>query len=96
MLSERQIQDGVEIVARMINAEFDDAVIVVVVPGGILFAADLVRKLSFDIKMDYISCPHTPGDQNNQSAIVFHENISTPCRLCAAARVEACIRNNFV
>lgn len=26
--------------------------------------------------MDYISCPHTPGDRNNQSQIVFHENIA--------------------
>ncbi|SHG79778.1 phosphoribosyltransferase [Ferrimonas marina] len=76
VLSERQIQEGVEIVAGKLNSQFRDAVIITVVPGGILFTADLVRKLKFDIKMDYISCPHTPGDSQNQSAIVFHENIS--------------------
>ncbi|MGY3571775.1 phosphoribosyltransferase [Vibrio paucivorans] len=76
VLSEQQIQQGVEIVAEKLNDQFSDAVIISVVPGGILFTADLVRKLNFDIKMDYISCPHTPGDSNNQSEIVFHENIA--------------------
>ncbi|KXF82914.1 phosphoribosyltransferase [Enterovibrio coralii] len=75
VLSEQQIQDGVKIVAEKLNAQFKDAVIITVVPGGILFTADLVRKLNFDLKMDYISCPHTPGDSNNQSAIVFHQNM---------------------
>lgn len=76
VLSEQQIQDGVEVVANKLNSQFSDAVVITVVPGGILFTADLVRKLEFNIKMDYISCPHTPGDSNNQSKIVFHENIS--------------------
>lgn len=76
VLSEQQIQDGVEIVAEKLSNKFVDAVLITVVPGGILFTADLVRKLKFDIKMDYISCPHTPGDRSNQSPIVFHENIS--------------------
>lgn len=76
VLSEQDIQDGVKIVAEKLNKQFSDAVVITVVPGGILFTADLVRKLKFDIKMDYISCPHTPGDSNNQSTIVFHENIS--------------------
>ncbi|MDE1516066.1 phosphoribosyltransferase family protein [Vibrio sp. dsl-7] len=76
VLNEQQILNGVEIVAGKLNSQFSEAVIITVVPGGILFTADLVRKLKFDIKMDYISCPHTPGDRNNQSMIVFHENIS--------------------
>ncbi|PNH95191.1 phosphoribosyltransferase [Vibrio diazotrophicus] len=75
VLSEQQIRDAVEIVAEKLNRQFSEAVVITIVPGGILFTADLVRKLKFDIKMDYISCPHTPGDRNNQSAIVFHENI---------------------
>ncbi|MCG3727611.1 phosphoribosyltransferase [Vibrio cincinnatiensis] len=76
VLSEQQIQEGVKIVAYKLNSQFTDAVVITVVPGGILFTADLVRKLKFDIKMDYISCPHTPGDRQNQSTIVFYENIS--------------------
>lgn len=75
VLSEQQIRDGVEIVADKLNRQFSEAVVITIVPGGILFTADLVRKLKFDIKMDYISCPHTPGDSNNQSAIIFYENI---------------------
>lgn len=76
VLSEAQIAQGAELVAEKLNNAFTDAVVITVVPGGILFTADLVRKLNFTIKMDYISCPHTPGDRNNSSEIVFHQNIS--------------------
>lgn len=75
VLDEVQIQDGVKIVAQKLNQQFTQAVVITVVPGGILFTADLVRQLSFDINMDYISCPHTPGDRNNSSEIVYHQNI---------------------
>ncbi|WP_432452362.1 phosphoribosyltransferase [Agarivorans sp. QJM3NY_29] len=75
VLNEAQIQDGVKIVASKLNAQFQDAVIISVVPGGILFTADLVRQLMFELSMDYISCPHTPGDRSNASKIVYHQNI---------------------
>lgn len=76
VLDEAQIRAGVKLVAQQLNHQFDDAVIITVVPGGILFTADLVRQLSFEISMDYISCPHTPGDRNNRSDIVYHQNIN--------------------
>lgn len=76
VLSKEQIQEGVKIVAQKLNAQFQNAIIISVVPGGILFTADLVRELTFDLCMDYISCPHTPGDSNNTSEIVYHQNIS--------------------
>ncbi|MGF1701990.1 hypoxanthine phosphoribosyltransferase [Photobacterium makurazakiensis] len=75
VLSKVQIEEGAHTVAGMLNKVFKEAVIITVVPGGILFTADLVRKLNFDICMDYISCPHTPGDSNNTSEIVYHNNI---------------------
>ena len=73
-----QIKAGVSNVADQLNKKFsnDDAVIITVVPGGILFTADLVRQLTFDVSMDYISCPHTPGEKNNASAIIYHQNIN--------------------
>tara|TARA_B110000208_G_scaffold181388_1_gene232071 strand:+ start:746 stop:1264 length:519 start_codon:yes stop_codon:yes gene_type:complete len=76
VLSKQQIQEGVEYVAQKLNTQFSNAVIISVVPGGILFTADLVRELNFDVCMDYISCPHIPGDSNNSSEIVYHQNIS--------------------
>lgn len=76
VLNEVQIQDGVTRVAQQLNQRFDDAVVITVVPGGILFTADLVRQLSFDLCMDYISCPHTPGDKNNSSEIVYQQSIN--------------------
>ena len=77
VLSEEQIKAGVKEVARQLNEKYQDesAVVITVVPGGILFTADLVRQLCFDISMDYISCPHIPGDRNNNSTIVYHRNI---------------------
>lgn len=75
VMNEAQIQEGVKRVAQQLNQQFDDAVVITIVPGRILFTADLVRQLSFDISMDYISCPHTPGDNNNSSEIVYHQNI---------------------
>ncbi|WP_395489954.1 phosphoribosyltransferase [Cedecea davisae] len=75
VMNESTIADGVTKVARQLNSRYHEAVVITVVPGGILFTADLVRQLTFDISMDYISCPHTPGDRNNSSTIVFHDNI---------------------
>lgn len=77
VLSKAKIQRGVTEVAEKLNGVFRDqeVVFITMVPGGMFFSADLLRELSFDIKMDYISCPHTPGDRNNTSAIVFNQNI---------------------
>ncbi|OFI35722.1 hypoxanthine phosphoribosyltransferase [Alteromonas lipolytica] len=74
-MTEENISEGVRKVSQKLNGLYEEAVIITVVPGGILFTADLVRQLKFDIYMDYISCPHTPGDRQNNSEIVFHQNI---------------------
>lgn len=75
VLGEAEIQAGVDRVAALLNGRYAAADVITVVPGGILFTADLVRRLDFDVRMDYISCPHTPGERHNQSAIVFHDNL---------------------
>ena len=62
VLSADQIREGIGRVAADINRDFSSAVVVTVVPGGILATADLVRLLTFDIEMDCISCPHTRAD----------------------------------
>lgn len=59
-INESAIAEGVSLVAAQLNQDFDKAVVITVVPGGILYTADLTRKLTFDINMDYISRPHTP------------------------------------
>ncbi|UPW17075.1 hypoxanthine phosphoribosyltransferase [Agarivorans sp. TSD2052] len=78
VLSQAQIAEGVKHVAAQLNQKFqgERVVLITVVPGGILFTADLVRLLNFDICMDYISCPHTPGERNNKAKIVYQQNIS--------------------
>ena len=75
VLSSDQISEAVKRVAAQLNGQFERAVVIVVVPGGIFFSADLLRQLNFDVMMDTISCPHTPGERNNASPIVFHPNV---------------------
>ena len=77
VLSAAQIKQGVTAVANALNKHFagEEIVVISVVPGGILFTADLVKELTLDLYMDTISCPHTPGDRDNQSPIVYDENI---------------------
>tara|TARA_Y100001968_G_scaffold268556_1_gene258971 strand:- start:4982 stop:5509 length:528 start_codon:yes stop_codon:yes gene_type:complete len=75
VLSADQIDEGVKCVAAQLNGQFKRAVVVVVVPGGIFFSADLLRQLNFDVVMETISCPHTPGERHNPSPIVFHPNV---------------------
>lgn len=76
ILCEAAIAKGVRNVAARLNQDYTDAVVITVVPGGILYTADLTRQLNFDINMDYISCPHTPGERHNNSSIVYHQNIA--------------------
>lgn len=75
IIDEAAIAAGVRRVAAQLNQDFTDAVVITVVPGGILYTADLTRQLAFAISMDYISCPHTPGERHNPSPIVYHQNI---------------------
>lgn len=78
VLSAEKIKQGVTLVADKLNKKFkgESVVIISMVPGGIIFTADLVRELQFDIKMDYVSCIHTPGDKNNNSDIIYLQNIN--------------------
>lgn len=75
VLNAQDIELGIEVIAKRLNERFKEAVVITVVPGGMLFTADLVRRLDFDLAMDYLSCPHTPGERHNDSSIVFHDNI---------------------
>lgn len=50
--------------------------VITVVPGGILLIADMARKFTIDVSMDYISCPYPPGARENHSEIVYHHNIN--------------------
>ncbi|MEE1675763.1 phosphoribosyltransferase family protein [Agarivorans aestuarii] len=78
ILSSQQISQGVSAVAKQLNQKYlgESLVVISVVPGGMLFTADLVRQLDLDLAMDYISCPHTPGSRNNNSKIEYQQNIN--------------------
>lgn len=79
VLTPEQIAAGIDDVAARINARLggrhDPIVAITVVPGGILMTADLVRRLTGDVAMDWISCPHTPGQRSNASPIDYHQQV---------------------
>lgn len=77
VLSTEEIKVGVTAVASALRSTFDgeNLIAITMVPGGLFFSADLLRELPSNIKIDYISCPHTPGDRNNTSSIAFNQNI---------------------
>ncbi|HAS61617.1 MAG TPA: hypoxanthine phosphoribosyltransferase [Vibrio sp.] len=78
VLTTEQVKQGVTHVAQHLNQRFDGekVVFISVVPGGILFTADLIRQIDFDVKLDYVSCHHTPGSSTNNSAIIYQQNVS--------------------
>ncbi|MGF1911668.1 hypoxanthine phosphoribosyltransferase [Vibrio kasasachensis] len=78
VLTTEQIEQGVTHVAQTLNHRFNDenVVFISVVPGGILFTADLIRKIDFNVKLDYVSCHHTPGSSTNNSAIIYQQNVN--------------------
>ena len=55
VLSSEQISEAVNRVAAQLNGQFEWAVVIVVVPGGIFFSADLLRQLNFEVLMETIS-----------------------------------------
>lgn len=78
-LTSEQISAGLDDVASRVNTDGSDRgeplVVITAVPGGLLVAADLVRRLTGDIGMDWISCPHTPGQRSNASPIEYHQQV---------------------
>ncbi|WP_342668986.1 phosphoribosyltransferase [Vibrio sonorensis] len=77
VLTQDQIEEGVNLVAERITHKYlgEEVVFIVVVPGGIFFAADLLRKLPFHFSIDHVACHHTPGSSQNHSPIIYQNDI---------------------
>lgn len=56
MISAEQIQNRIQELATQINQDFagKEVIILCVLKGSILFTADLIRKLSIPVKLDFI------------------------------------------
>ncbi|MEH7308846.1 hypoxanthine phosphoribosyltransferase [Neobacillus drentensis] len=57
MISETKIKDRVKKLAEQIESDFNNEaiVLIVVLKGSFIFAADLIREMKGDIKIDFIS-----------------------------------------
>ena len=57
MISESEIKDRVKKLAEQIESDFNNEtiVLIVVLKGSFIFAADFIREMKGDIKIDFIS-----------------------------------------
>jgi hypoxanthine phosphoribosyltransferase len=71
MISENEIRERVKKLAEQIENEFNNEaiVLIVVLKGSFVFAADLIREMKGDIKVDFISVS-SYGDETETSGKV--------------------------
>jgi hypoxanthine phosphoribosyltransferase len=71
MISENEIRERVKKLAEQIEKDFNNepSVLIVVLKGSFVFAADLIREMKGDIKVDFISVS-SYGDETETSGKV--------------------------
>lgn len=57
LISEKELMNKVEEIAKNIEKDFlgQEVVVVVVLKGASVFASDLIRKMNLDVKLDFIA-----------------------------------------
>ncbi len=73
LYSPQTISNRVSELATAISRDYDSLVIIVILNGAILFAADLVRELSIPIELDTLSVKSYDGTQAGD--ITFYKDI---------------------
>jgi hypoxanthine phosphoribosyltransferase len=71
MISETEIKDRVKELAEQIESEFNNEaiILIVVLKGSFVFAADLIREMKGEIKIDFISVS-SYGDETESTGKV--------------------------
>src|SRR5687768_3140323 len=71
MISESEIKERVQKLAEQIESDFNNEaiVLIVVLKGSFVFAADLIREMKGDIKVDFISVS-SYGDETESTGKV--------------------------
>ena len=70
-ISEDQIADRVEQLARQITLDYanDEILIICVLKGAFMFCSDLIKKIQLPLQMDFVSCS-SYGDSTQSSGHV--------------------------
>lgn len=71
LISEQEIEQRISEIAKQINQDYvdKDLTMICVLKGGIMFMCDLAKKLSIDVKLDFM-CVSSYGGETSSSGVV--------------------------
>jgi hypoxanthine phosphoribosyltransferase len=90
LLSERQIQQKVRTLARKISKDFSgrEVLLIGVLKGAFIFMADLARKMTTPVKMDFVRVASYGSETQSSGKIKITKDLETPLRGKDALIVE--------
>lgn len=78
LLSEEQISERVRELGEKISSDFDEPPLVVtVLRGSAIFAADLVRNISIDLEMDFLAVSSYENSTKSSGSVKIVKDIDT-------------------
>jgi hypoxanthine phosphoribosyltransferase len=71
LIGKAEIRRGIKRLARRLNEDYKNAspVVICILKGAFVFLADLIRELTFPVRLDFISVS-SYGDQSRTSGVV--------------------------
>ena len=82
LLSEKQVQHKVKALARKISGDFSgqEVLLIGVLKGAFIFMADLARKMTAPVKMDFVRLATYGSETQSSGRIKFTKDLETPLR----------------
>ena len=82
LLSEKQVQQKVKALARKISKDFSghEVLLIGILKGAFIFMADLARKMTTPIKMDFVRLASYGSKTRSSGRIKFTKDLETPLR----------------
>ena len=79
-ISESQIQECIERLAQLIQADYQDQPLLVVgaLNGSFIFLADLIRRMNLPIQVDFIRLSSYDESAKSSGAVRLHHGVRTP------------------
>jgi len=82
LLSEKQVQQKVKALAKEISRDFSgqEVLFIGVLKGAFIFMADLARKMTIPVKMDFVRLASYGSRTRPSGRIKFNKDLETPLR----------------
>ncbi len=77
LFTQEQIQEKITVISKQINEDYagQDLVVISVLKGSIYFLADLTRRLTMPLNIDFLSIGVSQGELTNTRAISFRKDL---------------------